>query len=111
MLERILNKEEKKIFSKKNLRKIRKEDFFTYLEMEEALLESLKVRYATDGNDNPITLSEIEKQERFVQRLNEYYYEVVLIDPKNGKDPMFSLEKEVNKIVKPLERIQRRGFK
>ncbi|QEH61915.1 hypothetical protein SCHIN_v1c07200 [Spiroplasma chinense] len=111
MLERFLNKEEKKLFSHKNLKKIKKQDFFAYLEMEEALLESLKKKYRLDSIDNPITEEEIEKQERFVKRLNEYYYDVVLIDPKKGQDPLKNLDKEFEKLIKPYERIQRKQLK
>ncbi|AOG60479.1 hypothetical protein SHELI_v1c05280 [Spiroplasma helicoides] len=107
MLEKFLNKEEKRLFSKKNLKKIRKEDFFAYLEMEESLLQSLKQKYNEDNFENPIVEDEIVRQEQYVKWLNEYYFEYVLVDPNKGKVPN-TLEEEFDKLIKPIEKIQKK---
>ncbi|QBQ07733.1 hypothetical protein SGLAD_v1c05340 [Spiroplasma gladiatoris] len=111
MLEKFLNKEEKKLFSKRNLKRIKKEDFFSYLEMEESLLESLKSKLLTDDVKNPILEAEVENQQLFVDHLNKYYYEVVLLEPNTKTEEVKIFEKELNKIMKPINKIQKKGPK
>ncbi|AHB36500.1 hypothetical protein [Spiroplasma apis] len=107
MMKTFLNKEEKKLFSKKNIKKIKKEDFFSYLEMQETFLKSLKESYYGDNVDNEVTEKQIEKQEKYVADLNKYYYEVVLISEKSTKDPFQNLDKEFKNLIKPFEKIQK----
>ncbi|QGS52005.1 hypothetical protein [Spiroplasma tabanidicola] len=111
MLEKFLNKEEKKIFSKKNLKKIKKDDFFSYLEMEQSLLESLIEKYQKDDIRNSIIEEEIEKQRDFVNKLNRYYYEVVLLEPDTSTEEEKIFEKEYQKLIKPIKRIQKKVSK
>ncbi|AKX34162.1 hypothetical protein SLITO_v1c05140 [Spiroplasma litorale] len=104
MIEYFLTKEEKKTFSKLNLSKIKREDFFSYLQMEERVLESLVNYFDTTSKKNPILEMKIEKQKNHVEKLNRYYYDVILLTPKEEFD-FKKLRKEFRKSVKPYKKI------
>ncbi|AGR41164.1 hypothetical protein [Spiroplasma taiwanense] len=106
MIEKFLNREEKKIFSKRYLNKIKKEDFFSYLEMEEALLESLKDKYKRDNYENKITEIKIMNQQEYVDKLNLYYYDVVLLN-KNSSKSEEKITQEFDDLLKPFKKIQK----
>ncbi|ASP28282.1 hypothetical protein SCORR_v1c05100 [Spiroplasma corruscae] len=104
MIEYFLNKEERKAFSKANLNKLKKEDFFSYLQMEERVLDSLVNYYEINNKKNMILEMKIERQKNYVDRLNKYYYEVVLLKPTEEMD-LKKLAKDFRKTIKPYKKI------
>jgi hypothetical protein len=71
----MLTKEERKLFSKKNINKIRREDFVEYIHMYEAQLDSLRNGYSPEVYQNPIVENIISELEALINDLNTYYYE------------------------------------
>ncbi|AKU79757.1 hypothetical protein [Spiroplasma turonicum] len=104
MLEYFLNKEEQKAFSKANLNKLKKEDFFSYLQMEERVLESLINYFDTTDKKNLILEMKINKQKDYVDKLNKYYYDVILLKPTEEMD-IKRIAKEFKKTIKPYKKI------
>ncbi|KAJ3616532.1 hypothetical protein Zmor_011849 [Zophobas morio] len=110
MLKDMLTKEERKLFSKKNINKIKKDDFAEYIAMYEAQLASLKSGYSPEVYKNPIIENIIDEMEIFVEEINEFYYTNVLGSYNVGKDPAprDNIDEELTKTyiddMKPIDR-------
>lgn len=106
MFKNFFTKEELKMFSKKGISKIKREDFYTYLEMEQAILDSLVSNYETSSYNNPLLEEKIEKQKGFVDSLNKYYYEVIVPD-ESITESFDGYTKEFKKEIKMYKKIQK----
>ncbi|AUB31597.1 hypothetical protein [Spiroplasma floricola] len=107
MLEKLLNKQEKELFSLKTLNKIKKQDFKAYLDIQENILESLKKQSQLDVKyTNEILKEKIVKQQNFVNKLTVYYNEVILKKEKQVEEVDFITE-EFENMIKELVKIQK----
>lgn len=102
MIDKMLTKEEKKLFSKKTLNKIKRKDFFSYMSIQQSMLDSLVNSYDAKKFKNPIVEAHIEAQQKQVEILNEYYYDFILTSTKQEKG--LTLSQEFGKDFADFER-------
>ncbi|QHX36739.1 hypothetical protein SBIUS_v1c04860 [Spiroplasma sp. BIUS-1] len=108
MLEKFLNKNEKKLFSVKTLKKIKRQDFRSYLDMEETILESMKQQFEKENNyNNRVLQTRIVNQQHFVDTLNKYYNEVLLKRREVIKDETDYITQEFEDMLKEYIKIQK----
>ncbi|AUM62739.1 hypothetical protein [Spiroplasma monobiae] len=108
MLEKFLNKNEKKLFSIKTLKKIKRQDFRSYLDMEETILESMKQQYELEKKyNNRVLENRIANQQHFVDTLNKYYNEVLLKRREVIKDETDYITEEFENMLKEFIKIQK----
>jgi hypothetical protein len=95
MQKQMLTKEERKLFSKKNINKIRREDFVEYIHMYEAQLDSLRNGYSPEVYQNPIVENIISELEALINDLNTYYYENIIPNADKRKPIMDEVDRDL----------------
>ncbi|AGR42224.1 hypothetical protein [Spiroplasma diminutum] len=107
MLDKFLSNEEKKLFSAKTLKKMKKQDYESFIEMEEAILESLKSQYAEDKNNNRLLEANIRRQEEYVAKVKKFFVEIVLLSSEPVHDEIDDATDEYESMIKEIDKIQK----
>ncbi|WP_162684937.1 hypothetical protein [Spiroplasma sp. BIUS-1] len=92
----------------KTLKKIKRQDFRSYLDMEETILESMKQQFEKENNyNNRVLQTRIVNQQHFVDTLNKYYNEVLLKRREVIKDETDYITQEFEDMLKEYIKIQK----
>lgn len=111
MIQNLLTKEEEKLFCKKRWKKIAKKDYLSYIHYHQDVLDSLCKKDKESKIDNKYLKRKIDWYQKFVYKINEFYYENIISKPNVFQDEMYEVdqefldyEKEFQKMTKELTR-------
>lgn len=105
MLKKLLTKEERIEFSAKNLSKIKKIDYYVYIQLKQEMLDSLVKNYQNSDLPNPALEKIIKKQKELIDALNLKYYKDIIPSKKTGD--FYDDSKKFKKEIKKLKKIQK----
>jgi|GEM_PF-4046365 len=105
MLKKLLTKEEKIEFSDKNLSRIKKIDYYVYIQLKQEMLNSLVKNYQNSDLPNPLIEKMIKKQKELIDVLNFKYYKNII--PSKKANDFYDDSKKFKKEIKKLKKIQK----